>query len=163
MTRMTANFMLRKPGPVKSQPGSQFVLRDWKQSDTSLAADSEHSEASIVDGDITTAVYIPSPSDDKGILVNFNKPYLLCQILILAGNHDQDLKGDSFVSDSLYGNDGSIELSKKVSHPTRAVVTFKEPTNLYNIFIKFSGHKQWLRIREVVLTRATEENRDKCT
>ena len=136
-----------------SQPGSQFVIRNWKASDyASLASDAEHSESSVVDGDLTSALYIPSPADDRGLLVNFGRAILICKIELYAGDHDGDQNGDCFANDTVYGNDGSIELSRKIPHKTKAVLTFSEPVNLYNIFIQFNGHKQWLRVREVLST-----------
>jgi hypothetical protein len=161
--RMTAKFMIAVPGTHASmQPGSQFVLRSWRPTDRSLAFDDEHSEVALFDDDLKSALYIPSPANGTGLLVEFGRAYLLCGIKLFAGDNDGDVNGDSFVDDVLYGNDGSMQLGEHVSHRTTPVVRFDEPTNLYNLFIKFVGHRQWLRIREVQLIHANSSAEEKC-
>ncbi len=132
-----------------------FVRRHWHTIDRSMVSDLLHGTQNLNDGNLESVTYIPEPWDNRGLLIDMRRTFLVCRIEIYAGDHDGD-SGDVLANDMLYANDGAISFGR-VLHKTRPHFDLEYPTNVFNLFLRFSGHKQWLRIREIHLQYGEDE------
>lgn len=149
--------LLQKVASSNNQSAeSPFARGQWQPIHVDgVLSDKQQQLQSIVDGDVKSSCSITRPSTGMALAIELQRVFSVCGFDVLAGTHDNDLSGDGLANDMLFGNDGALVFGK-VTHATQNAVRFKQPLKLFNLFLVFSGHVKWLRLREIRLLHAQD-------